>query len=303
MSIVVVGSAGRDLIVKVSSLPKEGETVIAPEYDECCGGKGANQVVAAKRLGADVTFIANIGNDAFGDKLIEFYKSERLDIGGINRDPNNKTALAFISVDTKGQNSIAVAMGANNKLDKKIIDKNLDIIHSAKIVMTQLEIPLETVNYLSKIISKDSLFILNPAPAQKLNDDLLQRVDILTPNETEATILSGIEVVDINTAKDAANVLHKKGVKIVIITLGEKGALLSKADGKQTLFAANKVKVVDTTAAGDTFNGVLSYCLDKDKSIEEAIKIANIASGISVTVEGAEKAAPTLEKLRKYIDL
>ncbi|MED7819358.1 MULTISPECIES: ribokinase [unclassified Francisella] len=303
MSISIVGSANRDLVVKVDKLAQPGQTIISQDYEEFCGGKGANQAVAARRLDKNVNFITKLGKDSFGDRLLEFYKKVGFDTSTINQDPNSNTGLAFISVDKKGQNIINVVMGANAKLDQKTIDKYIQQIISSKIVLTQLETPLETIQYLAGKLTDKQTFILNPAPARELPQELLQKVDILTPNETEASILSGVEVKDIETAKQAAKELHKKGVKTVIITLGEKGALLSKSDTQeQKLFPTRKVDVVDTTAAGDTFNGVLAFCLDKDFSIEKSIEIANIASALAVTVAGAENSAPTLEKLNTYLE-
>ncbi|MGX9894183.1 ribokinase [Francisella orientalis] len=211
--------------------------------------------------------------------------------------------MAFICVDSQGQNIINVVMGVNAKLDQQILDKHNQKIQQANIILTQLETPLETIEYLVDKITDKQTFILNPAPARELPQELLKKVDILTPNETEVSILSGIEVKDVNTAKQAAKELHNKGVAIVIITLGEQGALLSKNHGQeQELFATKKVDVVDTTAAGDTFNGVLVFCLDKGLSIEQSIKIANTAAALAVTVEGAEDSAPTLEKLNTYLE-
>ncbi|QIW11046.1 ribokinase [Francisella sp. LA112445] len=303
MSISVIGSANRDLVVKVDELAQKGQTIISQDYEEFCGGKGANQAVAARRLSKNVSFITNLGKDSFGDRLLEFYKEVGFDVSTINQDSNSNTGLAFISVDKEGQNIINVVMGANAKLDEKVIDRHIQKIQSSKVILTQLETPLETIEYLANRVTKDQIFILNPAPARELPEELLQKVDILTPNETESSILSGVEVRDIETAKQAAKELHKKGVKTVIITLGEKGALLSKDNAQeQKLFATKKVDVVDTTAAGDTFNGVLAFCLDKGFSIEKSIQIANTASALAVTVEGAENSAPTLEKLNTYLE-
>lgn len=303
MSVAVIGSANRDLVVKVDQLAQKGQTIISQDYEEFCGGKGANQAVAVRRLGKDVNFIANLGKDSFGDRLLEFYQEVGFDSLTINQDSSSNTGLAFISVDKVGQNMINVVMGANAKLDEKVINKYKQQIQSSKVILTQLEIPLETIQYLVNQLRIDQTFILNPAPARELPLELLQQVDILTPNETEASILSGVDVINIDTAKQAARELHKKGVSIVIITLGEQGALLSRKDYlEQKLFPAKKVNVVDTTAAGDTFNGVLAFCLDKGFCIEKAIEIANIASALAVTVEGAENSAPTLEKLNNYLE-
>lgn len=303
MSISIIGSANRDLVVKVDELAQKGQTIISQDYEEFCGGKGANQAVAARRLSENVNFITNLGKDSFGDRLLEFYKEVGFDISTINQDSNSNTGLAFISVDKMGQNIINVVMGANAKLDEKVIDRHIQKIQSSKVILTQLETPLETIEYLANRVTKDQIFILNPAPARELPEELLQKVDILTPNETEASILSGVEVNNIKTAKQAARELHKKDVNTVIITLGEKGALLSKKESReQKVFATRKVDVVDTTAAGDTFNGVLAFCLDKGFTIEKSIEIANTASALAVTVEGAENSAPTLDKLNTYLE-
>ena len=303
MAITIIGSANRDLVVKVDELAQKGQTIISQDYEEFCGGKGANQAVAARRLADEVNFIANLGKDSFGDRLLEFYKTVGLDISTINQDDSSNTGLAFISVDKAGQNIINVVMGANSKLDKNLVDRHYKTIFNSKIILTQLEIPLETIEHVANRLNNNQIFILNPAPARELPQSLLEKVDILTPNEIEASILSGIEITNIQTAKLAAKELHNKGVKTVIITLGEQGALLSKGENlEQRLFAAKKVDVVDTTAAGDTFNGVLAFCLDKGFSIERSIDISNTASALAVTVEGAENSAPTLEKLNIYLD-
>jgi ribokinase len=303
MSVVVIGSANRDLVVKVDQLAQKGQTIISQNYEEFCGGKGANQAVAVRRLGENISFITNLGKDSFGDRLLGFYKKEGLNSSTINQDDRANTGLAFICVDNMGQNIINVVMGANAKLDYNIIDKHHQTIQAAKVVLTQLETPLETIEYLANKIADKQTFILNPAPARELPQELLKKVDILTPNETEASILSGVQVIDIDSAKLAAKELHEKGVGTVVITLGEQGALLSKDNGKeQKLFATKKVDVVDTTAAGDTFNGVLAFCLDKGFIIEKSIEIANIASALAVTVEGAENSAPTLAKLNTYLE-
>lgn len=302
MSISIIGSANRDLVVKVSKLAQKGQTIISKNYDEFCGGKGANQAVAAKRLGAEVNFIAKLGDDSFGNSLLNFYKNTGLNTSTIQKSSKSKTGLAFITVDDFGQNIINVVMGANAEVDKEIIDTNELCILDSSVVLTQLEIPLNTVEYLADMLTEKNTFILNPAPAQTLPDNLLKKVDIITPNETEASIIAGVEITDLTSAKTAANVIHKKGVNIVIITMGESGALLSKQDGTQELFPSTKVDVKDTTAAGDTFNGSLAHCLDKGFSIEQAIKIANKASARAVTIQGAENSAPTITELNQFFN-
>ena len=302
MSIVIIGSSNSDMVVRVPHIPSKGETVIGKSFDVLPGGKGANQAVAAARLGADVKFIASIGLDSFGDTAIENFKKDSINIDSIIR-PNTNSGTAFIFVDDNGQNSIAVSPESNALLNSDHIEKNAKIIANATHVLAQLETPIETIIHASEISKREQVpFILNPAPAQKLPDQLLSNTYILTPNETEASILSGIEVTDIASATIAANTLLKKGVEIVIITMGENGCLYVNENESKHI-KTYKVDTIDTTAAGDTFNGALVYLLAQGKSIDEAIKFANAAAALSVTKFGAQPSAPYIQEVIDFMSL
>jgi ribokinase len=302
MSIVIIGSSNSDMVVRVPHIPSKGETVIGKSFDVLPGGKGANQAVAAARLGADINFIASIGSDSFGDKAIENFKKDSINIDSIIR-PNTNSGTAFIFVDDNGQNSIAVSPESNALLRPEHIENNATIISNASHVLAQLETPIETIIHASEISKREQVpFILNPAPAQELPDQLLSNTYILTPNETEASILSGIEVIDIESATLAANIILKKGVEIVIITMGANGCLyVDKSKSKH--IKSYTVDVIDTTAAGDTFNGALVHLLAKGKSIDEAIQFANAASALSVTKFGAQPSAPYIQEVIEFMDL
>ncbi len=290
--ILVIGSSNTDMVIKTEHLPAPGETILGGNFFMNAGGKGANQAVAAARLNGDVTFIAKVGNDVFGKEAIELFNKENINTDFVFIDDKNPSGVALITVDEKGENCIAVAQGANGNL---LLDDVLTLEHvlkQADIILVQLEIPIKTIEYAATIAKQNNkTFILNPAPACALSDELLSKISIITPNEKEASMLSGIEVRDINSAKQAANVLSAKGIKTVIITLGEEGALLY-ANNQFNLISTNKVNAVDTTAAGDVFNGALAVALSEKKSIEEAVRFANIAASISVTRLGAQASAP-----------
>jgi len=290
--IVVIGSSNTDMVIKSERLPAPGETVLGGSFFMNAGGKGANQGVAAARLNGAVTFVAKVGNDVFGMQAIELFKQEKINTGYIFIDEKNPSGIALINVDAKGENCITVAQGANGFLSKEDIEKARAVIEQADIILIQLEIPIETIEYVAKIAwQKNIQIILNPAPACKLSDDLLSKISIITPNEKEAEMLTGIPVNNIDSAKQAALILSAKGIEIVIITLGEQGALLYQQN-EFKLIPTNKVTAVDTTAAGDVFNGALAVALSEKKSIGEAVLFANKAASISVTRLGAQASAP-----------
>ncbi|MBF88620.1 MAG: ribokinase [Candidatus Marinimicrobia bacterium] len=292
MKIVVMGSYNTDMIVKVPHIPKPGETVLGGKFTTAPGGKGANQAVAAARIGGDVTFIARVGDDSLGKEAIKRFESENINTKYIKRDLVDPSGVALIVVDKNGQNSIAVALGANSNLSPSDVDDSMEIIESAEILLTQLETPLSSVE---KVISlakaAGTKVVLNPAPAQALSDDLLHNITVITPNESESEALTGIAVTDFSSAEKAADVLLYKGIKTVVITMGEKGALLKTNSCTQIINPLN-VDAVDATAAGDVFNGALVVAMAEGNTLEASVEFANAAAAFSVTKLGAQPSAP-----------
>lgn len=290
--IVVVGSMNTDMVVNSERIPLPGETVLGGKFMMNSGGKGANQAVAAARLGGNVYFIARSGNDIFGKRAVDLYKEDDINTDYIVTDPELPSGVALILVDAKGENSISVASGANGALSPKDIDAAAGLIAECKIVLMQLETPIETIEYTARMAHRlGKTVILNPAPARELSDSLLENVDILIPNETEAALLSGVEVKDEEDARVAADALSRRGIGTVIITLGAKGALVKVGDS-YALVPSRKVKAVDTTAAGDTFCGALAVALAEGRSIVEAVGFATSCASITVTRPGAQMSLP-----------
>jgi ribokinase len=301
MSIVVIGSSNTDMIIKVPRIPKPGETILGGQFSTAAGGKGANQAVAAARAGGNVTFITKVGDDVLGEQAIQGFQKDRMDVEFIQKIKEAPSGVALIYVDENGENSIAVASGANAFLSPKDIVELKLVISTADILLMQLEIPLETVELATKIADQEGVkVILNPAPAQKLRDSLLKNISIITPNETEAELLTGIVVTDESSTKKAADVLLEKGIETVIITLGSKGALF-KSRSESEFVPGYNVKAVDTTAAGDVFNGALAVALVENKSLKEAIRFANAAAALSVTKLGAQPSAPKRDEIKKML--
>ena len=299
MSIMVIGSANTDLIIQVDTLPKPGQTVLGGKFVTASGGKGGNQAIAVARLGGEIIFLASIGRDNFGDALIQNYSDAAIDTALIYR-PNCPSGIAMIYVAKNAENTIAVAPGSNGLLSSEHIRDAATHFQSAKIVLAQLEIPIETVLESAKTAQKNhARFILNPAPAQNLPAAIFPLIDSITPNQTEAKMLSGIDVVDQKSAIDAAGIIHKTGVKNIIITLGSQGALLYNRDMIK-MIPGYQVNAIDTTAAGDTFNGALAYALNKGKKMIDAIIFANKAAALSVTRLGAQSSIPTLKEVETF---
>ncbi len=295
--IIVVGSSNTDMVVRVSRLPVPGETILSGDFFMNQGGKGANQAVAVARLGGNVSFIAKVGNDIFGKQSLNEYQSEGINTQYIFLDDKNPSGVALISVDDAAENCIVVASGANAALSPEDIDIASMEMEPGGIVLVQLEISMETVKHVVDTAYNTGLtIILNPAPAAALDASLLEKLYMITPNETEAEILSGIKITDLESAQNAARRINEKGVKIVIITLGSKGALIYE-NGKFQLIEAPKVKAVDTTAAGDVFNGALCVALAESKNTTEAVQFAVRAASISVTRAGAQASAPFREEV------
>lgn len=289
--IVVIGSSNTDMVIKSDKLPKPGETILGGDFLLNPGGKGANQAVAVARLGGKVSFIAKTGNDTFGKDSICLYLSEGINTEFIFSDPEMPSGVALINVDKSGENCIVVAPGANGLLSIEDVDKVKYEIESADILLMQLEIPISVVEYSAKLAhDKGIKVILNPAPVTELSSSLLECLYIITPNKNEAEALSGIKITDTDSAKRAATVIREKGVDIVIITLGELGAII--CDDQLRQIPSINVKPVDTTAAGDVFNGALSVALAEDRSIEEAVIFACKCAALSVTKLGAQASIP-----------
>jgi ribokinase len=290
--IIVIGSSNTDMVIKSKKLPAPGETILGGTFLMNPGGKGANQAVAAARLGGKVTFVTKIGNDMFGSEAIDLFGSENIDTRYIINDPINPSGVALITVDENGENSIVVAPGSNGTLSAYDINEEVFDNEAADIYLMQLEIPLGTVEFVAqKALLKNNRVILNPAPARPLSDDLLSYIHIVTPNETEAELLTGIKVTDSLSAQKASDELHNKGVKNVVITMGSSGAHISTGSVSK-MVSVVPTKAIDTTAAGDVFNGALAVALSEGKELEEAVIFANKASAISVTRMGAQASAP-----------
>ena len=296
-SIIVVGSSNTDMVIQTNKFPVPGETLLGGKFFLFPGGKGANQAVAAARLGGLVTFIAKVGNDIFGEQALQQFKNEGILTEFIISDPSNPSGVALITVDAKGENTIVVAQGANGALTSEDIQKANKEFENTSIVLMQLEIPLDAVIHTAKLATQHGKkVILNPAPARQLPDTLLKELFIITPNESETEVLLGIEITNMNAVHTAAKKLHDKGVAHVIITLGSEGAYLYNAEGGQHI-PTTKVKPVDSTAAGDVFNGALAVAISEGKSVSEAIQFANRAAAISVTRMGAQASAPFRNEL------
>jgi ribokinase len=290
-NIIVVGSANTDMVVKTDKHPLPGETKLGGEFFMNAGGKGANQAVAAARLGGNVSFVAKVGNDIFGKQTLDGLTNENIDTSHVFIDDTAPSGTALIIVNGEGENSIVVAPGANAKLNVDDV-KAIAALKDTAFILMQLEIPIETI---SAVITAAKLngthVILNPAPAQQLSDTILDGLFLLVPNESEAGILTGIQVTDLASASKAAVALLQKGVSHVIITLGKQGAYFKSAF-KELLIPAPLVVAVDTTAAGDTFCGALTVALTEGKDWEDAIRFAITAASISVTRMGAQASVP-----------
>lgn len=292
--ILVVGSSNTDLIIKVRDIPRPGETLLGGQFQTFPGGKGANQAVAAARAGGEVVFIAAVGDDAYGAEAIRNYQEDQICTEDIKICKGVPSGVAMITVSDRGENAITVASGANSELNPSDLEEAEEAFVEADYMLVQLETPLETVQKAVELCADlNTRVILNPAPAAELPDALLAKVHIITPNETEAERLTGILVQDEASATEAAHVLHERGVGIVIITLGDKGAFLSDpVSGHQALIPGFRVQAVDSTAAGDVFNGQLAVALAEGLALKEAILQAHAAAALSVQALGAQSSIP-----------
>lgn len=299
--IIVVGSSNTDMIIKLERIPRPGETILGGEFITAAGGKGANQAVGAARSGGSVTFIARVGQDVLGEQAVAGFVKDGINVDYVFRDPAAPSGVALIFVAHDGENSIAVASGANGRLSPGDIEQAQGAFTGAGVLVMQLETPLETVMAAADLAAHAGVrVILNPAPARRLPAALLTRVSILTPNESEAELLTGVKIEDETSAAQAAEILLAEGVQTVIVTLGARGAFIA-SDGVRELIPGFKVQAVDTTAAGDVFNGALATALAEGQMLQDAVRFANAAAALSVTKLGAQPSAPTRAEIDQFL--
>ncbi len=302
--LTILGSVNVDHVLQTSYFLKPGETLKAHSYKTVYGGKGANQAVAAARIKSptlDVHFLGCVGNDNFGRPIKSALRNEGLNVDHLEVLPDTATGVAFIQVSKTGENSIVIAGGANDCVDEKYLTAHRDPLLNTDCLLMQLETPLSTILAAAKLAkTRQTLVVLNPAPAYELPLELYQYIDIITPNETEAEILTGIQVTDMASAQQAADILHQRGVKCVLITLGKKGVYFSR-NGEQALITGFRVEAVDTTAAGDTFNAGFLVALLEDQLIPDAIRFGQAAAAISVTRFGAQPSIPKREEVISFL--
>jgi len=296
--LVVLGSVNADHVLSVSRFPRPGETLVGSDYHIAYGGKGANQAVAAGRSGADIAFIACVGSDDIGARMTEQFVIDGIDTQAVMAVEGTTTGVAMIWVSAEGENCIGISAGANAALTPERLQPHLPLIRDADVLLMQLESPLNTVELAAQTAKKaGTQVILNPAPAQALPESLLQVIDVITPNETEAQALTGIVVETDADAQKAADALHAYGIQTVLITLGARGVWVSE-QGKGELVPGFRVQALDTTAAGDTFNGALVTAQLEGLPMAQAIRFAHAAAAISVTRSGAQPSIP----LRSEVD-
>jgi ribokinase len=299
--IVVIGSSNTDMIIRVPRIPAPGETILGGEFFTAAGGKGANQAVGAARAGGRVKLVARVGSDMFGERAVAALKLDGIDVRNVLRDDRAATGAALIFVAMNGENSIAVAGGANARLSTADVKRAARAITGAASLVMQLETPLASIRMAARLACKAGVpVILNPAPAQPLPDALLKLITILTPNQTEAQLLTGIKVSGPEAAAKACAKLRARGARAVILTMGAHGAFVSDSEGAR-LVPGFKVKAIDTTAAGDIFNGALSVALAEGKALDQAVRFANAAAALSVTRLGAQPSAPSRAQIDKFL--
>lgn len=300
--IVVVGSLNMDLVIEVDRIPKIGETIKGEEMSYLIGGKGSNQAVAACRLGNEVSMIGCVGKDTFGDKILKHLKEEGVNVDGVKIDEATFTGIATI-FKTKEDNSIVVIPGANDFCNKGLIDDNIEKIKSADILITQLEIPIETVAYALKVAKENGVkTILNPAPAREISKEILQNVDFITPNETEFEIISNKTFKDGNELEEAMIAWQNENPSTrLVVTRGKDGSSYVECNKVETMKTI-KVDVVDTTGAGDTFNGALAHGISHELPMNEVVTFAGTAASLSVTKFGAQTGMPKFEEVNNILN-
>lgn len=302
--IVVVGSVNLDLVCTADRIPARGETIAGSNFQVFDGGKGANQAVAVARLGYPVSMIAKVGGDEFGTRLRRGLQAAGVNVRAVTRARRTSSGVALISTDSQGQNSIVVVPGANGKLLPRDLGSALPQLRSAGMILAQLEVPLETVEYLGDVAHRFQVHLmLDPAPAREIPSHLLRQVTFLTPNETETCILCGVACHELNpsTAADFAQCLQSRGARNVIIKMGTRGAYVAGADGLEKMLPAFKVQAVDSTAAGDAFNGGLAVAMMRGKNLEAAARFASAVAALSVTRMGAQPSMPTAREVSRFL--
>jgi ribokinase len=302
--IVVVGSVNLDLVGVAERIPAPGETLTGKNFQVFHGGKGANQAVAVAKLGYPVCMVAKVGDDEFGERLRRGLRDGGVNVSGVTTAKQTSSGVALISIDMAGQNSIIVVPGANRRLLPRDVDNAKPTLCSAGMILTQLETPLETVEYLASVANRYHIpLMLDPAPARELPSTLLRHLTLLTPNETETCVLCGIDAGKLNcsTAAEYAQELRERGPANVIIKMGGHGAYLAGKDGRSIFLPAFKVRVVDSTAAGDAFNGGLAVALMQGQDLENAARFASAVAAVSVTRMGAQPSMPTARQVSRFL--
>lgn len=301
-SVVVVGSANMDMVVTLERFPEPGETIFGQNFGMFPGGKGANQAVACAKLGNQTIFLGKMGNDIFKNRLVESMKSNGVCMDHLLIDAEAPTGIALIQVDDNGENQIVVVSGSNMKFLASDIESQKALLARSNVVLIQLEIPLETVTATAELVHQtEGIFILNPAPARTLPDELLSVTDYITPNENELALLTGKSVSDLNSIQSASKVLLQKGVKNIVVTLGDNGVFYANREHVEH-FPAHPVTAVDSTAAGDAFNGALAFGLTKTWDTNRVIRFANAVAALSVTRMGAQQSMPTYEEVQEFVN-
>lgn len=297
--ILVLGSIGYDLVTFIEKMPVAGETIVGKKFIQNPGGKGDNQAVAASRAGGDTTFMGAIGDDVYGEILKKNLSDNKVKhkLKVVN---NMSCQIATILIEPNGENRIVIVPGANNYVDKKFIDDNEKLIDESDIIIFQLEIPIESVEYgIDLAYKKNKIIILDPAPGRPLSDNIIKKCTYIKPNETELSLISGMPTNNMEEIEKASMTIMNKGAQNLLVTLGEKGCVLYSKGKDKKIYETYPTKAVDTTAAGDCFTGVFATYLSKGFNIEECIKYANLASSISVSRNGAVPSLPTFEEIEK----
>lgn len=297
LDIVVIGSLNTDLVIKTSRFPEPGETLHGEDLATIPGGKGANQAAAAAHLGSRVAMVGRVGADQFGPHLLDNLAHLGVNTRHVRVDPGTCTGVALIMVDSQGENTILLSSGANGKVSPADVDSANALLAQARLLLLQFEIPMETVQYaLDKASDLGIKVVLNPAPAKQIGPEFLNKVDILVPNQTELEKMSGMPAIDDESIQKAAQALLEKGVGVVVVTLGERGALLVTQE-QTTLVPGVKVDVVDTTAAGDAFIGALATAIVRDMPLPDAVRFANCAGALAATRFGAQPSLPSADEV------